>query len=194
MTWASKQIQTALNVILDELWAITDPHQYIELQDVMEIIRQLFNMLCERLDANEEKINDLEKTLNNASISEGHLLLGSVATQILAKMGRVLNRDDPLYIPRSIRRGRKLPFLILFDSFGSDRITVVFHRIVNERNRSDNPFSGRLRQLLTVYDTTKNGRNTICDSDVTAIRYIEDVRLLSSSYLFFLVSFFRFSL
>ncbi len=63
--------------------------------------------------------------------------------------------------PRSIRRGRKRPFLIVFDSFGSDRITAVFHRIVNERKRSDTPFSGRLRQLLTVYDTTKNGRNTI---------------------------------
>jgi hypothetical protein len=63
--------------------------------------------------------------------------------------------------PRSIRRGRKRPFSIVFDSFGSDRITAVFYRIVNERKRSDTPFSGRLRQLLTVYDTTKNGRNTI---------------------------------
>ncbi len=63
--------------------------------------------------------------------------------------------------PRSIRRGRKRPFLIVFDSFGSDRITAVFHRIVNERTRSDTPFSGRLRQLLNVYHTTKNGRNTI---------------------------------
>jgi hypothetical protein len=33
-----------------------------------------------------------------------------------------------------------------------------------------------------------------CDSDVTAIRYIEGVRLSSSASLFFLVSFFRFSL
>jgi hypothetical protein len=57
---------------------------------------------------------------------------------------------------RSIRRGRKRPFLIVF---GSDRITAVFHRIVNERKRSDTPFSGRLRQLLTVCDATKNGRN-----------------------------------
>jgi hypothetical protein len=63
------------------------------------------------------------------------------------------------FCPRSIRRGRKRPFLIVFDSFGSDRITVVFYRIVNERKRPDTPFSGRLRQLLTVYDTTKNGRN-----------------------------------
>ncbi len=63
--------------------------------------------------------------------------------------------------PRSIRRGRKRPFSIVFDSFGSDRITAVFYRIVNERKRSDTPFSGRLQQLLTVYDTTKNGRNTI---------------------------------
>jgi len=36
-------------------------------------------------------------------------------------------------LPTSIRRGRKRPFLIVFDSFGSDRITVVFHRFVNER-------------------------------------------------------------
>jgi hypothetical protein len=62
-------------------------------------------------------------------------------------------------IPRSIGRSRKRPLLIVFDSFSSDRITAVFHRIVNERKRSGTPFSGRLRQLLTVYDTTKNGRN-----------------------------------
>jgi hypothetical protein len=64
-------------------------------------------------------------------------------------------------IPRSIRRGRKRPLLIVFDSFGSDHITAVFHRIVNERKRSDTPFSGSLRQLLTVYDMKKNGCNTI---------------------------------
>jgi hypothetical protein len=63
--------------------------------------------------------------------------------------------------PKSIRRDRKRPLLIVFDSFGSDRITAVFHRIVNERKGSDTLFSGRLRQLLTVYDATKNGRNTI---------------------------------
>jgi hypothetical protein len=60
-----------------------------------------------------------------------------------------------------IRRGRKRLFLTVFDSFFSDRITAVFHRILNERKRSDTPFSGRPRQLLTVYDTTKNGRNPI---------------------------------
>ncbi len=65
------------------------------------------------------------------------------------------------YQPRSIRRGRKRPFLIVFDSFGSDRIMAVFHRIVNERKRSDTPFSARLRQLLTVYHTATSGRNTI---------------------------------
>jgi hypothetical protein len=69
--------------------------------------------------------------------------------------------DDVRGEPRSIRRGRKRPLLIVFDLFGSDRITAVFHRIVNERKRSDTPFSGRLRQLLTVYDATKNGRDTI---------------------------------
>jgi hypothetical protein len=64
-------------------------------------------------------------------------------------------------LPRSIGRGRKRPFLMVFDSFGSDRNTAVIHRFVNERKRSDTSFSGRLRQLLTVYDTTKKGRNTI---------------------------------
>jgi hypothetical protein len=73
----------------------------------------------------------------------------------------IVDQDGTSHHPRSIRRGRKRPLLIVFDSFGSDRITVVFHRIVNERKRSDTPFSGRLRQLLTVYDTTENGRNTI---------------------------------
>ncbi len=58
-------------------------------------------------------------------------------------------------MPRSIRRGRKRLFLKVFDSFGSDRITAAFHRIVNERKRSDTPFSGRLQQLLTVCDTKK---------------------------------------
>jgi hypothetical protein len=73
-------------------------------------------------------------------------------------------------IPRSIRRGRKRPFLIVFDSFGSNRITAVFHRIVNELKWSDTPFSGRLRQLLTVYIRQKtvvirlvpNGQYTAC--------------------------------
>jgi hypothetical protein len=60
-----------------------------------------------------------------------------------------------------MRRGRKLPFLIVFHSFGNDRITAVFHRSVNEHKRSDTPFSSRLRRLLTVYDTTKNSRNRI---------------------------------
>jgi hypothetical protein len=50
--------------------------------------------------------------------------------------------------PRPARLGRKRPVLIVFGSFGGDRITAVFHRIVNERKRSDTPFSGRLRQLL----------------------------------------------
>jgi hypothetical protein len=50
---------------------------------------------------------------------------------------------------------------IVFDSFHRRSITAVFHRIVNERKRSDTRFSGRLRQLLTVYGRTKNGRNTV---------------------------------
>jgi len=59
---------------------------------------------------------------------------------------------DKVY-PRSIRRGRERPFLIAFGWFGSDRITAVFHRIVNEHKRSDTPFYGRLRQYTLRFLT-----------------------------------------
>jgi len=39
--------------------------------------------------------------------------------------------------------------------------TCLPRPIRHGRKRSDTPFSGHLRQLLTVYNTTKNGRNTI---------------------------------
>jgi hypothetical protein len=68
---------------------------------------------------------------------------------------------DNCQVPRSIGPGRKRPLLIVFDPFGSHRITAVFHRVVNECKRWDTQFSGRSRQLLTVYDTTKHGRNTV---------------------------------
>ena len=50
---------------------------------------------------------------------------------------------------------------LVFDTFHGDRFTAVFCRIVNERKRSNTLFSGRLRELLTVYGTTKNDRNTV---------------------------------
>jgi len=59
---------------------------------------------------------------------------------------------DQVY-PRSIRRGRKRPLLIVFDSFGSDRITAVFHRIINEHKRSDTPLYGRLQQYTLRFLT-----------------------------------------
>jgi hypothetical protein len=52
-----------------------------------------------------------------------------------------------IFIPNLIRRSRKRTFLLVFDSFGSERITAVFHGIVNERKRSDNPF---FRPFTTV--------------------------------------------
>jgi hypothetical protein len=66
-----------------------------------------------------------------------------------------------LNVSRSIRPGRKQPFFIVLDPFGSQRITAVFYRVVNERKRWDTQFSGRLRQLLNLYDMTKDGRNTV---------------------------------
>jgi hypothetical protein len=59
-------------------------------------------------------------------------------------------------VQRSHKPGRKRPvFFIVFRPFGSDCITAVFHRIVNECKRSDTRLSGRLRPLLTVHDTIK---------------------------------------
>jgi hypothetical protein len=99
--YSNKQIQIILNEIFDELWIITNSEQYIELQEIVEKMRKLFNMLCQKLEANEQKINycvtqinDLEKKVNNASISEGYLLLGSVGIQILVKMSRYLNPNE----------------------------------------------------------------------------------------------------
>jgi hypothetical protein len=93
-------------------------------------------------------IISLLKNVENLSVKNG-------------KLDSLIVQNININLPRSIRRGRKRSFLIVFDSFSSDRITAVFHRIVNERKRSYSPFSGRLWQLLAVHDTTKNGRNTI---------------------------------
>ena len=63
---------------------------------------------------------------------------------------------------RQVSQGRSKRHRLraVFDSFHIDSNTTVFHRIVNERKRLDTRFSGRLRRLLNVYGTTKNGRNT----------------------------------
>lgn len=58
-------------------------------------------------------------------------------------------------------RDRKRPYFIVFRTLGSDSITVVFRRIVNDRKRSDSEFSSRIWPLVIVYDTVAYGRNTI---------------------------------
>jgi hypothetical protein len=88
-------------------------------------------------------------------------ILNETNTISVPKYTEIRYSEKIVCLPRSIRRGRKRPFLMVFDSLGSDHITAVFHRFVNERKRSDTPFSGRLQQLLTVYDTTKIVRNNI---------------------------------
>jgi hypothetical protein len=58
----------------------------------------------------------------------------------------------------------KLTFLFLpFSSVSSNtNVKTTSPRSIRPgRKRSDTLFSDRLRQLLTVYDTIKNGRNTI---------------------------------
>ena len=62
---------------------------------------------------------------------------------------------------------------LVSDTFYSDRFTAVFCRIVNESKGSNTLFSCRLRQLLIVYGTTKNDRNT------TAMKQVKYDRKLS---------------
>ncbi len=56
-----------------------------------------------------------------------------------------------IFLPRSIRRGRKRPFLIVFDSFDSDRITAVFHCIVNEREHLIGGYTELSSHSLNLY-------------------------------------------
>jgi hypothetical protein len=87
------------------------------------------------------------------------------------------------YLPRSNKLGRKRPFLTVFRPFGSDCITTVIHRIVNERKRSDTRLSGSLRPLLTVYDTVTNYESDcLC---LSAWWYLMS-SALSQLYLFFI--------
>jgi hypothetical protein len=57
-----------------------------------------------------------------------------------------------IFLPRSIRRGRKRPFLIVFDSFDSDCIKAVFPRIVNDRRRLIRDYTELSSHSLNLYD------------------------------------------
>jgi len=80
---------------------MADQEHFMNLQIVFSKIRQLFNTFCDRIDKTEkqyndccQKIKDLEKRLDDSAISEGHLLLGSIAIHILIKMERFLNNNE----------------------------------------------------------------------------------------------------
>jgi hypothetical protein len=97
----SQHVQTSLNSIFDELWPMTDPEHFMNVQIVFNKIRQLFYTLCDRIEKTEKQYNEccqriqaMEKRLDDAAISSGHLLLGSVATHIMIKMGKFLNPNE----------------------------------------------------------------------------------------------------
>jgi len=152
-----KQKQELIEHKVDQISSTTNS----DVQKLQQEIKLFFNHLIDLVRLQSTKLSKLEKDLDDfrkdqqksdERISKLEENIKSSAKLVL--IGDLLAR----LVPRPIRRGRKRPFLIVFDSFGSDRITAVFHRIVNEHKRSNTPFSGRLRQLLTVYDTTKNVR------------------------------------
>jgi allophanate hydrolase subunit 2 len=99
-------------------------------------------------------MNDLQKTLNNASISEGHLLLGSVATQILVKMGRVLKRDDPLYIGAyrnfydfdRLENANVLKSLLEENHFKWEDIRIIIRMLKGNRLSTTHPYDENIKK------------------------------------------------
>ncbi|CAF0955291.1 unnamed protein product [Didymodactylos carnosus] len=82
-TIACQDIQTSLDRITDELRVIVDEQYFVELHEICRSIRQIFNILCEKLTKAEAKIEELtkleeqvktmQKQLDKAEISDGHL-------------------------------------------------------------------------------------------------------------------------
>jgi hypothetical protein len=93
---------------------------------VFNKIRQVFYTLCDRIDKTEKQYNEccqkieaFEKRLDDSGISSGHLLLGSVATHILIKMGKFLNNYESPMVGayRSFSEFNTLNYIELLKSF-----------------------------------------------------------------------------
>ncbi|CAF1517252.1 unnamed protein product [Rotaria magnacalcarata] len=96
-----QDVQATLNVIIDDLWSLAEEDQFIELRQITDGIRKLFIILFQKLNETQDKVdeyckklNDMKEELQSSAISKGHLLLVSLATQILIKIGKFLDRNE----------------------------------------------------------------------------------------------------
>jgi hypothetical protein len=156
---------------------MADQEHFMNLQIVFSKIRQLFNTLCDRIDKTEkqyndccQKIKDLEKRLDDSALSEGHLLLGSVATHILIKMGRFLNNNESLIVGayRSFSQLNTLNNIELLKSF------MEIHGITLEDTRT----IIKILKANRISTAHPNSTNTTKEDIDTAIKYCYPVHHL----------------
>jgi hypothetical protein len=80
--------------LTDEFWLIIDEKNAIPLHEALQKIRELFNNIFNVLTKQQNELNILKQQVQNMQISTDELLLGSVATQLIIKMGRVENTTE----------------------------------------------------------------------------------------------------
>lgn len=84
------EAQNKLNELLDNLWNIIDSENMTNLNDIVISIRHLFNSLFYLINEQQKQISKLTEDIGKLheevatlKISEGELLLGSLATQLI---------------------------------------------------------------------------------------------------------------
>jgi hypothetical protein len=96
-----QDLQAELNVIIDDVWSLVEEHQFLEYRKITDGIRKLFIHLFEKLDKIQstadgycQQLHDTKEEVRNASDSKGTLLLGSLAIQILVKIGKFIDKNE----------------------------------------------------------------------------------------------------
>jgi len=96
-----QDVEASLNVIIDDLWSLAEEGQFIEVRHMTDEISKLFIILFEKINKTQgqfdeycKQLNDMKEELRNSDISKGHLLLGSLVTQILIKVGKFLDKNE----------------------------------------------------------------------------------------------------
>ena len=77
-----------LNSLLDELWLIIDEENAVQLYEISQMIREIFNDIFNILSKQQTRINEMEKRIEELQATEDELLIGSVGTQLLIKLSR----------------------------------------------------------------------------------------------------------
>ena len=108
------EAQNKLNELLDNLWNIVDSENMTNLNDIVTSIRHLFNSLFYLINEQQKQVSKLTEDIGKLheevatlKISEGELLLGSLATQLIIKCAHYLEIDEPIHITK-FRTGNML--------------------------------------------------------------------------------------